>query len=79
MAVWRTFLKFEAPQSHYCQQQAVTLDPGISNFKKVCPTAITICRGLSQQTQEVQILKKVRQTAITICRGLSQPTQEVQI
>jgi hypothetical protein len=38
MTVWRTFLKVEAPQNnHYCQQQAVTPDPGISNLKKSAP------------------------------------------
>jgi hypothetical protein len=36
--------------------------------------AITICIGLSRQTQQFKFKKKVRQTAITNCRGLSHPT-----
>ncbi len=47
-AVWHTFFyNFKPAKQPYCQQRAVTPDPGSSNFKKVCQPAITICWGLS--------------------------------
>jgi hypothetical protein len=49
MSIWRTFLKFELARSGVtarCRVMAIWL----ASLKKVCQTAITICRGLSHPT-----------------------------
>jgi hypothetical protein len=38
------------------------------------PAGLTICRGLSHKTLQVQIFKKANEMSITICSGLSHLT-----
>jgi hypothetical protein len=67
------FSIWSVPNIHYYLQWDVTPNPANSNYKKVCQTAICICRGLSQLTGWAVLLSE--NISQHLCQG--KPSEDV--